>query len=354
MVGQSGLQELYEQLLRGRPGLQVSIASDRLAEPDVLYRAEPHTGDVLGTTLDPAVQSAADEALEGLPGKAAIVAVRVSDGAVVAVANGPDGGEENLALTASVAPGSTFTMVSTLALLASGRISADSPVACPQNSTVSGRTITNDPGVELGTVPFHVAFAQGCNTAFAEIAPGLTGSALASTAASLGLGTTWNLGVPVTTGEVGTISSNVDGVLAMLGQSRVQASPVSLAAAVATVARGSWRTPVLLSPFPSGAPPVKLGPAGDPPAETVLLPGSAVLTLHDLMREVVTDGTGAALADVPGGPVHAVTGAAGAAPGDADGWTVGWQGDIAFAVFVEGGDRATAVPVAEAFLRGLV
>ncbi len=354
LVGRSGLQELYEDVLRGRPGLQVSISSDRLAEPDVLYRTEPRTGAVLGTTLDPAVQSAADHALEALPGNAAIVAVRVSDGAVLAVANGPGGGEENLAFTAGPAPGSAFTMISTLALLSSGRINADSPVDCPQVSTVGGRTISNDPGVNLGTVPFHVAFAQGCSTAFATISPSLPGSALSSTAASLGLGTTWNLGVPVTTGEVGAVSSSVDSVLAMLGQARVQASPVSLAAAAATIARGSWRTPVLLSPLPAGAPPAQPGPAGDPPAETVLLPGSAVLTLHDLMREVVTDGTGAALADVPGAPVHAVTGAAGAAPGDADGWTVGWQGDVAFAVFVEGGDAATAVPVAEAFLRGLV
>ena len=36
-------------------------------------------------------------------------------------------------------------------------------------------------------------------------------------------------------------------------------------------------------------------------------------------------------------------------------WVIGWQADIAFAVFVENGGSSsdTAVPVAEAFLRGL-
>ena len=79
--------------------------------------------------------------------------------------------------------------------------------------------------------------------------------------------------------------------------------------------------------------------------------------LRTMMREVVTKGTATALARVPGGAVHGKTGTAeyDDNPAHTHAWFVGWQGDVAFAVFVErGGDSGdTAVPIAERFLRGL-
>ena len=66
------------------------------------------------------------------------------------------------------------------------------------------------------------------------------------------------------------------------------------------------------------------------------------------MREVVTSGTATALKDVPGGAVSGKTGTAefDDNPAHTHAWFVGWQGDIAFAVFVENGgaSAATAVP----------
>jgi cell division protein FtsI/penicillin-binding protein 2 len=76
------------------------------------------------------------------------------------------------------------------------------------------------------------------------------------------------------------------------------------------------------------------------------------------MRSVVTGGTASALADVPGDDVFAKTGTAEygtGSPPPTHAWTIGFQGNVAFAVLVEdgvSGGRA-AVPVAEAFLRGL-
>jgi cell division protein FtsI/penicillin-binding protein 2 len=76
------------------------------------------------------------------------------------------------------------------------------------------------------------------------------------------------------------------------------------------------------------------------------------------MREVAASGTASALADVPGAPVHAKTGTAEYgtdSPPRTHAWTIGFQGDVAFAVLVEDGASggSTAVPVAEAFLRAL-
>lgn len=371
-VGQSGLQEQFDAWLRGTPGVEIRYRRDGSVSEEVLHHADPVPGRALRTTLDQRVQLAADAALAGQTRPSALVAVRVSDGAILAAANGPDGGTLNLAFTASVPPGSTFKMVSALGLLGSGEIAADTPVDCPGTFTVSGRTFTNSDGFALGTVPFRTAFAHSCNTTFAALAPRLGSDGLRQAAASVGIGTAWDVGTPVVTGSVGANQSTVESAAAAFGQGTTLVSPLSLAAAVAAVARGAWITPTL---FPEGPPGIDAASSGDapssgssgegpssegpppPPGDGTALPAAAVAALRAMMREVVTVGTATALADVPGGPVYAKTGTAefNDNPADTHAWIIGWQGDIAFAVFVEngGGSGETAVPIAEAFLRGL-
>ena len=57
----------------------------------IVFRSEPAPGATLKTTLDQKVQNAADAALAGTPQRSALVAIRVSDGAILAAANGPSG-----------------------------------------------------------------------------------------------------------------------------------------------------------------------------------------------------------------------------------------------------------------------
>ena len=81
-------------------------------------------------------------------------------------------------------------------------------------------------------------------------------------------------------------------------------------------------------------------------------------TLRDLMRAVVTEGTGTALKGVPGGPVHGKTGTAEFGtknPPDTHAWFTGYQSDVAFAVVVEGGGfgAKAAAPIAADFLTRL-
>ena len=128
-TGQSGLQKQYDDLLRGTPGVQIVIPQPRrddgTGDADVIvFRSEPAAGEALKTTLDQKVQNAADAALAATPQRSALVAIRVSDGAILATANGPAGGELNLAFTASVPPGSTFKMVTALGLLDAGQVTA--------------------------------------------------------------------------------------------------------------------------------------------------------------------------------------------------------------------------------------
>lgn len=352
LVGHGGLQGAYDKRLRGVVGSSVIISrkgpDGEYAPTDIeLFRREPEPGAPVGTSLDLRTQNAADDALRGERRRSALVALRVSDGAVLAVANGPGAAGQNLAFTAQVPPGSTFKMVSTLGLLDLGKVTPQTPVNCPKTFEVDGRSFKNSDDFVLGTVPFQVDFAKSCNTAFAALAPELGADGLADAGRSLGLEGEWQLGVAAFTGKVSRGGSGPERAAAAFGQGTTLVSPLAMASATAAVARGQWQQPtLLLDPAPDGA-----APAGPP------LKPASVEPLRAMMRQVVTAGTATALRDVPGQPVYGKTGTAeyDDNPAHTHAWFVGWQGDVAFAVFVErgGSSTASAVPIAERFLRGL-
>ncbi|MBQ1016010.1 penicillin-binding protein, partial [Micromonospora sp. M51] len=238
-------------------------------------------------------------ALRGEARRSALVALRVSDGAVLAAANGPGPAGENLAFNAQVPPGSTFKMVSTLGLLDRGAVTLDGPVACPKTFTVDGRSFKNSDNFELGSVPFRTDFAKSCNTAFAALAPKLGGDGLAAVGRTLGLEGQWDLGTDAFTGKVSTGGSPAEQAAASFGQGTTLVSPLAMAGATAAVARGRFEQPKLL---------IDPAPAKPAPAGEQLKPES-VAALRTMMREVVTTGTGSALKDVPG-EVYGKTGTA--------------------------------------------
>jgi cell division protein FtsI/penicillin-binding protein 2 len=346
-IGHGGLSGAYDEQLRGVVGQAVVIArtaADGTVTDIELERVEPVPGTDVATTLNVDVQRAAEDALSEESSKAAMVAIRVSDGTVLAVANtdGDQPLEDNIALTGAVAPGSTFKMVSAYALLESGEVALDTPVDCPAEYSVEGFPIGNAFDGDQGEIPFSEAVAISCNTAFAQLAPGLGDDGLATAAAQLGIGGEWDLGLETATGSVSTGGSELDRAVAAFGQGDTQVSPAAMAAATAAVARGAWLPPTLVID------PEVAAPAAQPLTE------STVTDLRAALRRVVTDGTASDLNGVPGGEVYGKTGTAEA--GEVEhAWFVGWQGDIAFAIFVEegGSGSGTAVPLAESFLRTL-
>lgn len=327
VAGLSGLQRAYDEQLAGRPGLEVVAVPPEGtdAEPAVLFTADAEPGTPVTVTLDEATQRAADATLadeDEFP--TALVAIRVSDGHVLAIANGPANGGLDLALTGRYAPGSTFKVVTTAALLERG-LTPDEQVDCPAQIVVDGRPFTNAEDQALGEVPFRTAFANSCNTAFVGLATELSPDALRDAASAFGLGHEPALGVDVFTGDVPVTESATELAAAAIGQGRVLASPFAMADATAAAARGAALTPSLV-----------LEGDGDGPQPRPL-PDPVAGALPDLMRAVVTDGSGGAMADVSGGPVHAKTGTAEygeESPPRTHAWFVGWQGDVAFAVLV--------------------
>lgn len=360
LTGQSGLQARYDAQLRGTPGLVVTVVRAPAAgpgggttttvpagtgEPEVLEEVPGTPGTPVRTTLDVATQEAAEGALAGESRVSTLVAIRPSTGEVVAVANGPTGTTSNVGTTGRVPPGSTFKVVSTLAHLRRG-LDVDGVVPCPATATVGGRSFRNAGGFALGAVPFRTDFARSCNTAFVGLAPELGPDDLAAAGRAFGLGVEADPGVAAYVGSVPPTEGPVDAAAASIGQGRLQVSPLGMAGVAATVAAGTWRAPrVVTDPAPAAV------------AEQPLGPGEAE-TLRSLMRGVVTGGTGEALAGLPGGEVFAKTGTAEygtEVPPRTHAWVIGFQGDLAFAVFVEGGESGggVAAPIAARFLTAL-
>ncbi|WP_033340237.1 penicillin-binding transpeptidase domain-containing protein [Catenuloplanes japonicus] len=350
-TGHGGLQERYDKQLRGTPGTSVVITqAEPIGEPTEaeVWRAEPAAGTPVKTTLDPKIQNAADAAVGTQTLRTALVAIKISDGSVVAVANGPNGGAENLAFNAHVPPGSTYKMVTALGLLDANIVGVDSPVDCPKTFTVDGRTFNNAHDMQLGTVPFHTDFARSCNTAFAALSVKLGAAGLASAGAQLGIGGAWDVGAEAFTGKTSPGAPGAELAAAAFGQGQTVVSPLAMAAATAAVARGSFVGPkLILDPAPTGS-----------PAPVAPLKDTSVAALKSLMREVVTAGTAADLKSVPGDPVYGKTGTAEYDDANLDkthGWFIGWRGDIAVAAFVEDGGAGVgaAVPVVKSFFTAL-
>lgn len=349
VAGVSGLQRQYDEQLAGTPGLSVEIAttstedsSEPAAKP--LFQRDAVPGKPLRLTLDVKVQMAADAALQGLSQPSALVAVDVRTGAVLAVANSPATGL-NRAMVGKYPPGSTFKVVSTLALLEKGLKATDS-VACPPTATVGGRTFKNYESEKLGSVPFRTDFAMSCNTAFVGLSARLGDDALRTTAQRLGMGADWQLGTNAFSGSVPATTSDVDRAAATFGQGRIEVSPLAVTVATGSVARGAYLPPSLV--VSDGAP----APAAQP------LPAGPIGVLQSLMRDVVTSGTATVLKSVAGERVHAKTGTAEFgtdSPPKTRAWITGWQGNIAFTAFVEEGKSGGTVagPVAATFLAAL-
>ncbi len=87
MVGQSGLERLLDEFLRGRDGGQ-QIEVDALGRPvRVVQQTEPHPGAEVVTTIDRRIQEAAEHAMEGRAG--AVVVMDPRNGDVLAMVSTP-------------------------------------------------------------------------------------------------------------------------------------------------------------------------------------------------------------------------------------------------------------------------
>jgi cell division protein FtsI/penicillin-binding protein 2 len=358
-AGLSGLQLRYDAQLGGTPGVKVSALPPRTeateeqpGEPRTLYQVDPIKGQDLHTTLDLRLQQRADELLAGVGPASAVVAIQPSTGAILAAASGPGSKGYNTATFGRYAPGSTFKVVSALALLRSG-LTPQSPVPCTPTIVVNGKKFKNYsdyPSNRLGRISLRDALANSCNTAFISQHSRLQGTDLADAAAALGFGVDRDLGFPAYFGQVPPPASETEGAADMIGQGKVLASPMAMATVVASVAQGGAVVPRLLTAVGDQAVPSPEAPTDHP------LTAAEAGRLQAMMRAVVAEGSGAVLQPLQPPAVIAKTGTAeygDTPPLPTHAWMIAAQGDLAVALFVDTGQSGsqTAGPILKAFLQ---
>jgi Penicillin binding protein transpeptidase domain/NTF2-like N-terminal transpeptidase domain len=342
-IGQGGIEQTYQRQLAGRPSLIIRIEGPGSHIDAVAARFAASSGTPVKTGIDMRDQLAASQAVRSAKTTKPVdmVVLQPSTGEILAVVERPGGFDR--ALEGEFPPGSTFKVVTASALAKTG-MRPSSTVQCPSQVTIDGRTFHNDNNEHLGTTRLLTAFAVSCNSTFAMLASQrLGGHALASMARMFGFNAQPALGIGGALGRFTTPHQSVDLAADAFGQGTDLVNPLSQATVVAAIEDGTWRPPQLvISPAPrQSARPRQISPA-------------ILDTLRPMMRAVVTSGTAAGVG-FPAG-VFGKTGTAQYGTGlhpPSHGWFIGYRGDLAFAVLVEGGGTGadSAGPIANAFLR---
>jgi penicillin-binding protein 2 len=284
LVGQTGLEYQYDNLLRGEDGV-TEVQVDALGRPrgQPLSSEPPVTGNNLRTTLDLDVQKAGEAALAsfgGLPG--AFVAMDVQDGEILGLGSFPTfdpsiftrpslppalfkrlSSEEtgaplsNRAIQGLYPTGSSFKPITATAALEEGLISPDTPVADGGSITVGGITFENAGGVAHGTVTLPTALQVSSDVYFYKL--GLEADdegtdPIQSWGSALGLGSATGIDLPAEVdgllptpewrnelyrqGETDRPWSVGDSINLSVGQGDLQANPLQMAVAYSAIANG--------------------------------------------------------------------------------------------------------------------
>ncbi|OMI88293.1 penicillin-binding protein [Streptomyces sp. M1013] len=303
-------------------------------------KPDPATADrPVRTTLDAGWQAAAEKALGEADGKnASLVALRVDNGEVLALANSPSSGF-NRAASGTYAPGSTWKIVTSSALLLKDAVAPDDVVDCPKYLTV-GKEFHNVETSEHPGATFRKDFTESCNTAFISLRGKLDDGELGKVARThFGVGQEWHVGIPTYDGSVPVPKDETEKAASMIGQGRVQANPLIMASVTATAVSGEFHQPSVTA-------------GNEDETRTEPLPDEVVTQLRGLMRATVTDGTARVLADLPG-EIGAKTGTAEVSDDqDNNGWLVAHRGNVAVAAVVEEGvtGGGSAGPVVHSLL----
>ena len=230
--------------LDGQAGWEVVSVNQNGLDVDVLNDVEPSAAPSVTITLDRAVQDAAQNAVDSQWRKAMLVVIKPSTGEILAVAqNSAADGDGPTATMGLYPPGSTFKIITAGAAIERDMATPDTMLGCPGVAEIGHRIVPNYNKFDLGTVPMARAFADSCNTTFAELASRMPPRALTQTAAQYGIGTDYVIdGLPTVTGSVPPTVDLAERTEDGFGQGKVLTNPFGMALAAATVAAG--RTPV--------------------------------------------------------------------------------------------------------------
>ncbi|GAA4741271.1 penicillin-binding transpeptidase domain-containing protein [Gordonia alkaliphila] len=322
----------------GESGWRISVLNPNGLVADVLEDHPAVPAPAVALTLSRSVQDAAQRAVNVVGRQAMMVVLQASTGKLLAIAQNPAADRGGLLATmGTYPPGSTFKMVTSAAAMSADMVTPTSIVPCPGEIQIGPRLIPNYNGFSLGPVPLQRAFANSCNTSFADLAARMGPSDLAHAAAAMGLGAHYDIaGIDSAAGSVPIEPDLVLRAEDGFGQGTVLSTPMGMAIVAATAATGKAPVPVLIN----GRDTKVVGPRPE-------LNPEVYAALRPMMRAVVTEGTATSIGGV--GAVYGKTGEAEVA-GGSHAWFAGYRGDLAFAtLIVLGGDSTNAVNVTRDF-----
>jgi penicillin-binding protein 2 len=278
-VGRSGAEAGFEADLRGAGGTQKIEVDARGHIVRNLETIDPVPGRDFTLAIDLDLQQAVTNRLQGERRAAAVVLdIRTGEIAVMASVPGFDAAtiaegisdadwqklvaaEDKPLINRAVAglypPGSTFKLVTALAALEAGVATADERIACDGQYQYADQTYRCWQRSGHGEVSLHEAIRSSCDVFFFEMARRIGIAKLAATARRLGLGASYDVGLPE--GKPGLIPDpdwkrgNLNAawlggetLLTGVGQGYVQTTPLELAVMTARIASGRALLPALL------------------------------------------------------------------------------------------------------------
>jgi penicillin-binding protein A len=280
-VGQSGLEEAFEERLRGRPGGELR------AGRRVLATAQPRAAKPVRTSISPKIQEAAVLGLAGRFG--GIAALDPNNGEILALAG--------IAFSAPQPPGSTFKIITTTAALEEGIVKPKTEFPVESYALIDGVELENANGEFCGG-SFRESFAHSCNSVFAPLGVEVGSEKLVETAARFG----WNSDATIP-GEVASTlppASDIKTPLEIgstaIGQFKTLATPLQLASVAQVIAADGVRYPPTLA-------------AGEGGEGTRVTSKKVANTIGSLMVDAVDYGTGT-LSAIEGVKVAGKTGTA--------------------------------------------
>ncbi len=340
MVGQSGLERLLDEYLRGKDGGE-RIEVDAMGRPvRLIQQSEPRPGAQVVTTLDRRIQEAAEQAMEGHAGAVVVMDPRSGDvlamvstpafeidrftgtidrGAWLRVVQDPGFPLLNRATQSQYAPASVFKILVAAAGLQEGTLTPGDRVHCDGEFHLGGRTFLDWKEGGHGTVDTYRAIAQSCNVFFYQAGLKVGGATIARYARAFGFGR--STGIELGSEKHGFIPQPLSGwerrgwpagetVNMSIGQGAVLVTPMQVARFMAAVANGGvlWR-PRLVQRVERPEKGVVYSDAGQVNGHVDLSPIVWEFLRRSLWAVVNDGGTGAA-ARIPGLEIAGKTGTA--------------------------------------------
>ncbi len=281
IVGKSGLERQYNDVLMGTDGLRRAIVNSVGREVGRLEQTDAIPGKPIELTIDYDLQVMAEQALAGRKGS--VVALDPRSGEILAMVShpAPDSNvfavrvpsEEwkrlnededrpllNRAIQAQLAPGSVFKIFMAAAILESKAVPENLTIFCPGYGTFYGRQFrchTFDKGGH-GLVDFHKAVVQSCDIFFYEAGKRLGIDRISYYAYQLGLGR--KTGIDLPSEESGLVPSEDwkkrvlkqpwypgETISVAIGQGATTTTPLQLAMTIGGIASGGvFKQPHLL------------------------------------------------------------------------------------------------------------